>query len=71
MEDIPCDYSDWIDTEAENKWASRTLKIWFFTLKNFSIIHKWAKWPDIIFTTDEAFFSKASKEIEDEVEELD
>lgn len=31
LEDIPCDYTDWVDTEAENEWVSRTLKLFYFS----------------------------------------
>ena len=51
-------------------WVARTLKLWFFTRKNFTLVHKWAKWPDIVHTSDEAFFKKGSNTIEDDVEEL-
>jgi hypothetical protein len=53
----------------ESKWATRILKIWFSLLKNFSIVHKWAEWPEIF--NDVAFRSKAVKEVENEIEELD
>jgi hypothetical protein len=35
------------------------------------MINKWARWPDIFHTTDDKYFEKASKAIEDDVEELD
>lgn len=71
LEDIPCDFSDWVETEAENKWVARTLKLWFFSRKNFAVIHKWVKWPEIVHSSDEVFFEKASKMIEDDVDEFD
>ena len=70
LDDIPCDYAEWIEDCAENTWVARTLKLWFFTRKNFALVHKWAKWPDIVHTSDEAFFKKGSNAIEDDVEEL-
>lgn len=30
LEDIPCDYSDWVDTESESEWVARTLKLFYF-----------------------------------------
>jgi transcription termination factor NusB len=71
LEDIPCDYTDWVDTEAENEWVSRTLKLFYFSQKKFTMINKWARWPDIFHTSDDKYFEKASKAIEDDVEELD
>jgi len=70
LDDIPCDYEEWIEDCKENLWVARTLKLWSFCRKNFSVINKWAKWPDIVHTEDEAFFKKASKNLEDDVEEL-
>ena len=70
LEDIPCDYSEWVEDCGDNLWVARTLKLWSFCRKNFSLINKWAKWPDIVHTTDEAFFKKASQNIEDDVDEL-
>lgn len=69
LEEIPCDFEDWEELMKESKWATRILKIWFSLLKNFSIVHKWAKWPEIL--NDVAFRSKAVKEVENEIEELD
>jgi hypothetical protein len=69
LEEIPCDFEDWEELIKESKWATRILKIWFSLLKNFSIVHKWAKWPEIL--NDVAFRSKAVKEVENEIEELD
>lgn len=69
LEEIPCDFEDWEEAMKEGKWATRILKIWFSLLKNFSIVHKWAKWPEIL--NDVAFRSKAIKEVEDVIEELD
>ncbi len=71
LEDIPCDFSDWVDTESESEWVARTLKLFYFCQKKFIMINKWARWPDIFHTPDEKFFEKASKAIEDNVEELD
>lgn len=71
LEDIPCDFQDWVDTEEENEWVIRTLKLFFFSQKKFSMINKWARWPEIFHTKDDAFFKKASSAIEDDVEELD
>jgi hypothetical protein len=70
LDDIPCDYAEWVDDCSENSWVARTLKLWFFTRKNFALVHKWAKWPDIVHTSDEAFFKKGSSAIEDDVEDL-
>lgn len=44
--------------------------MFLFAQKNFSVIHKWAKWPEIMHIEDSLFFDKASKTIEDEVDEL-
>ena len=71
LEDIPCDYSDWVDTEYDSQWVARTLKLFYFSQKKFTMINKWARWPEIFHTPDEKFFDKASKAIEDDVEELD
>ena len=68
-EEIPCDFEEWQDTIKDDKWATRILKIWFSLLKNFSIVNKWAKWPEIL--NDSAFRPKAIKKVEDVVEELD
>lgn len=70
LEDIPCDYAEWVDDCSENSWVARTLKLWFFTRKNFALVHRWAKWPDIVHTNDKTFFKKGSNAIEDDVEEL-
>ena len=69
LEEIPCDFEEWQDTIKDDKWATRILKIWFSLLKNFSIVNKWAKWPEIL--NDSAFRPKAIKKVEDVVEELD
>lgn len=71
LEDIPCDYSDWVDTESKNDWVARTLKLFYFSQKNFSRIYPWARWPEIVHMPDETFFEKASKQIEDNVDELE
>jgi hypothetical protein len=69
LEEIPCEFDDWEDLIKSDKWATRILKIWFTLIKNFSIVHKWAKWPEIL--NDNAFRPKAVKVIEDVIEELD
>jgi hypothetical protein len=51
-------------------WVTRTLKLFLFCVKNFSTVHRWARWPEIMFTSDDKFFVKASEAIESEVEEL-
>ena len=66
--EIPCDFEDWEEAMKEGKWATRILKIWFSLLKNFTIVHEWAKWPEIL--NDVEFRSKAVKEVEDVIEEL-
>jgi hypothetical protein len=71
LEDIPCDFSDWVDTESKSEWVARTLKLFYFCQKKFIMINKWARWPDIFHTPDEKFKKKASKAMEDNVEELD
>ena len=69
LEEIPCEYEDWEELVKASKWATRILKIWFSLLKSFSLVHKWAKWPEI--SNDVAFRSKAVKEVGNELEELD
>jgi hypothetical protein len=46
----------------------RTLKLWFFMQKNFSIVHKWAQWPEIFQDND--FMKRASPIIEDVADEF-
>jgi hypothetical protein len=62
--------SDWESSFDKSQWVARTLKLYLFCIKNFPVINKWARWPDIFHTTDSMFFLKASKAIEDDVEEL-
>lgn len=69
LQDIPVDYDDWVETAIDETWVIRTLKLWFFMQKNFSIVHKWASWPDIF--NDTSFMKKAVKIVEDIAEELD
>jgi len=61
---------DWVETFDKSEWVARTLKLFLFAQKNFSIIHKWGKWPEIVHIPDNQFFIKASKLIEDDVDEL-
>ena len=70
LEDVPCDHSDWESSFDKSQWVARTLKLYLFCIKNFPVINKWARWPDIFHTPDSMFFLKASKAIEDDVEEL-
>jgi hypothetical protein len=52
LEDIPCDYEDWVETEEKSEWVARTLKIFFFAQKKFTMINKWARWPELFLTPD-------------------
>ena len=44
--------------------------MWLFCVKNFSTVYRWARWPDVLFASDEQFFKKASEALEPEVEEF-
>jgi len=48
IKEIGIDVNDWIESSADNDWSIRTLKIWFFLLKDFSATHEWAAWPEIL-----------------------
>ena len=63
LQELPLDYEDWVDKEANKEWVIRTLKIWFFLQKDFAVIHPWASWPQIF--DDAAFIKKAINEIEE------
>jgi len=39
--------------------------------KNFQIVHKWCKWPDLLYSDPQQFFKKASDKIGEEVDDLD
>lgn len=60
-----------MDTESENEWVIRTLKLFFFCDKSFQLIHKWCRFPDVLFCQDSKFFEKASPLLEDEADEFD
>ena len=49
----PLDFSDWVEKEEKSKWVARTLKLFLFSQKKFSIINKWCKWPDVIHSNDD------------------
>jgi hypothetical protein len=67
LSEIPIDFEDWMSS-VDEEWVIRTLKIWFFMLKDFSIVHGWAKWPEIF--DDKAFMKKATGVIEEQAEEF-
>lgn len=46
----------------------RALKLWFFLIKDFAHIHKWASWPQIF--DDKAFIKKAVAVIEEQADEF-
>jgi hypothetical protein len=63
LQDCPIDFEDWQSSSAEQEWVIRTLKIWFFMIKDFAVIHKWASWPAIF--DDQAFIKKAQEIVEE------
>ena len=63
LQDCPIEFEDWSENSAEQEWVIRTLKIWFFMIKDFAVIHKWASWPAIL--DDQAFIKKAKEIIEE------
>jgi hypothetical protein len=71
LEDIPCDFSDWQDTESENEWVIRTLKLFFFCQPAFVKQNVWAQWPRIFHSKDADIFEKAGEELEDKADELE
>jgi len=71
LEDIPCDFSDWQDTEAENEWVIRTLKLFYFCQQDFVAQNVWAQWPRIVHCKDDTVFELAGEVLEDQVETLD
>lgn len=68
LQDCPIDYEDWSGSSAEEEWVIRTLKLWFFLIKDFAHIHKWASWPQIF--DDKAFMKKAVAVIEEQADEF-
>ena len=68
LTDCPIDFEDWSSTSMEQEWVIRTLKIWFFMIKDFAVIHKWASWPLIL--DDSAFIKKAADVIEENADEF-
>lgn len=68
LQDCPIDFEDWSTTSAEEEWVIRALKIWFFLIKDFALIHKWASWPKIL--DDAAFIEKAKDVIEEQADDF-
>ena len=71
IEEAALDYEDWIDSEADNIWVSRTLKLFLYTMASFSKTNRWCKWPDLVHTDDAQFFKKASAKLEDDIDNFD
>lgn len=69
LEDIPCDFSDWQDSENENDWVIRTLKLFFFCQPAYVKQNVWVQWPRIFHSKNEAVFEKACEELEEKVED--
>ena len=68
LQDCPIDYEDWSGSSSEEEWVIRTLKLWFFLIKDFAHIYKWASWPQIF--DDNAFMKKAVSVIEEQAEDF-
>lgn len=69
LEEFPVEFDDWEEAAKNDSWPVRILKIWFTLAKNFTVIHKWAKFPECL--ADDIYLDKAKTVIEEIVEELD
>ena len=67
IDEIEVEYQDWHDDHSEAEWSIRTLKIWFFMLKD-SEGKEHSKWPEIL--DDKKFMETASAELESVTPEL-
>ena len=65
VKDIQIEYDDWIEASVDSEWTIRTLKLWFFMLKDKNA---WSQWPAIF--NDAEFMTKACETIEEEIGEL-
>ena len=65
VKDIQIEYDDWIEASVDSEWTIRTLKLWFFMLKDKNA---WSQWPAIF--NDATFMAKACETIKEEIEEL-
>lgn len=39
LQDCPIDFEDWSSASADEEWVIRTLKLWFFCIKDFAVVH--------------------------------
>jgi len=68
LQDCPIDFEDWSSASADEEWVIRTLKLWFFCIKDFAVVHQWASWPQIL--DDTAFIKKAKDVIEEQQDDF-
>lgn len=68
IEEMGIDYQDWIESSVDSEWTIRTLKLWYFLQKDFSVENDWAAWPNLF--DDSVFMGKACDQIEGVIEEF-
>lgn len=69
--DSPLDYFDWSENAPKSEWVIRTLKLFFYSLNNFSQENAWCRWPAVVNTADELFFKDAAKIVEQVIDDFD